>query len=155
LSREEVLSSWYEKAKKEGRLWRQKNPEKYSVYHKRYRNEHRDKLKMYGKEYYSNRLGHYRDLRQVLKREVLKIYGGVCRCCGEDRVEFLTIHHVDNNGAEHRLKVWGDVRRGGGTTFYYWLRRNGYPSGFEVLCFNCNCALGFYGYCPHQKGEKI
>lgn len=100
MTRKEVLSRWYEKAKKEGRLWQQKNPEKYSAYQKKYRKEHSDKLKRYGKDYYTGRLSHYRDLRQELKREVLKVYGGVCSCCGENRIEFLTIDHVNNDGEE-------------------------------------------------------
>jgi len=26
----------------------------------------------------------------------------------------------------------------------------GYPTGFRVLCHNCNQAIGLYGYCPHK-----
>lgn len=33
----------------------------------------------------------------------------------------------------------------------WWLRRNNYPNGFQVLCHNCNMAKGFYGKCPHQS----
>ncbi len=28
----------------------------------------------------------------------------------------------------------------------------GYPTGFRVLCHNCNCALAYYGSCPHERG---
>jgi hypothetical protein len=34
---------------------------------------------------------------------------------------------------------------------YLWLKRNNYPTGFRVLCHNCNLAIGFYGYCPHHR----
>jgi hypothetical protein len=30
------------------------------------------------------------------------------------------------------------------------LRQNSYPTGYRVLCHNCNFALGHYGYCPHK-----
>jgi hypothetical protein len=33
----------------------------------------------------------------------------------------------------------------------FWLKRNGYPKGFRVLCHNCNSARGLYGYCPHKR----
>lgn len=40
-----------------------------------------------------------------------------------------------------------------GAHFYKWLEHNHFPPGFRVLCHNCNQARGFYGYCPHEKGE--
>lgn len=68
---------------------------------------------------------------------------------GEKHVEFLTIDHIDETGSEHRKEV------GGGHSMYMWLRKNGYPKdNYRLLCLNCNCSLGFYGYCPHQKKEK-
>jgi hypothetical protein len=64
-----------------------------------------------------------------------------CQCCGESNIEFLTFDHVEGGGRQHRKDIGGN--------FYGWLRRQGYPEGFRVLCFNCNCSLGHYGYCPH------
>jgi len=80
-------------------------------------------------------------------------YGGsVCACCGETDIRFLTIDHVDGDGAQHRKLI------GGGGNTYKWLRQNGYPSGFQVLCYNCN--MGRYrngGICPHNdpNNEEI
>jgi hypothetical protein len=34
---------------------------------------------------------------------------------------------------------------------YVWLRDNGWPEGYRVLCHNCNSARGLYGYCPHER----
>lgn len=85
-----------------------------------------------------------------LKLEVLSAYGNgkppECDCCGEKQIEFLSIDHVNGNGNEHRRKI-----RTQGTGFYMWLKRNKFPSGFRVLCHNCNQAIGFMGYCPHKK----
>ena len=75
----------------------------------------------------------------------LREYGNKCTCCGEERTEFLSIDHVNGDGAAHRKKLSGKL-------IYLWLIRNGFPKdGFRILCHNCNCARGFYGYCPHER----
>lgn len=77
------------------------------------------------------------------KQEAMEAYGGQCACCGENELVFLCIDHVNNDGAEHRKEV------GSGTSMYRWLRKNKYPSGFQVLCWNCNAAKSILGKCPH------
>lgn len=81
------------------------------------------------------------------RKEVLAAYGGRCACCGESTFEFLSIDHVNNDGAQHRRQV------GQSSAVYRWLKKNGYPEGFQVLCFNCNMAKQFFGQCPHQRKE--
>lgn len=39
-----------------------------------------------------------------LKLEVLAGYGGKCICCGETHPAFLTVDHINNDGAEHRTQ---------------------------------------------------
>jgi len=83
--------------------------------------------------------------RRKLKEEVFEIYGKACACCGESRIEFLTIDHVKGDGAAHRRSL-GNVR-----TIYLWLKKHGFPKkGFRPLCMNCNFSRGVYGYCPHE-----
>lgn len=83
------------------------------------------------------------------KRLVMDHYGGKCACCGEDAIEFLTIDHINNDGAEHRKTVLSHASRNGRSVrLYSWLVQEGFPSGFQVLCMNCNTAKGFYGRCP-------
>lgn len=74
-----------------------------------------------------------------------------CACCGECRYEFLALDHIGGGGNQHRLALTGTKK--GGAKLYYWLRDNGYPKGFQVLCHNCNMAKGVYGQCPH-RGES-
>jgi hypothetical protein len=77
--------------------------------------------------------------------KVLRHYSGGhlhCECCRESHQEFLTIDHVNGDGAEHRRQVKS-------SDICPWIIRNGFPEGFRVLCMNCNYALGLYGYCPH------
>jgi len=82
-----------------------------------------------------------------LRQEVIAAYGSICVCCGESRTDVLTIDHVKNDGAHHRHEIGR-----GGTIFYTWLRKQGFPQDgrFQLLCFNCNRARYFYGVCPHQ-----
>lgn len=81
-----------------------------------------------------------------IRLEVLSNYGLFCVCCGETKIEFLTIDHINGNGAEHTRLT------GKGTRLYYWLKRNNYPKdNYQVLCFNCNCAKGQNGRCPHNE----
>lgn len=85
-----------------------------------------------------------RDRHQKIKQEVVDHYGGFCVCCGESNLAFLTIDHVNNDGADHRR----EIGKGG---LHGWLRRNGYPEGYQVLCWNCNSGRQINGgICPHQ-----
>jgi hypothetical protein len=87
-----------------------------------------------------------------LRAEVFKAYGGYkCACCGERNPHFLSIDHVNNDGAKMRKS---GVHSRGGTHFYHWLRKNKFPKGFQVLCMNCN--IGKHrngGLCPHQLSK--
>ena len=79
----------------------------------------------------------------------LRGYGGpepFCACCGETTLEFLTLDHITDRRNDGGVRVGGDRL---GQALYSWLIRMKFPPGFRVLCFNCNCALGTRGYCPH------
>lgn len=78
-----------------------------------------------------------------LRMDALRAYGEKCRCCGEDKYEFLSVDHINGGGRAHRIAVKS-------SNIYPWLRRNNYPKGFQILCHNCNMAKGFYGKCPHK-----
>lgn len=76
--------------------------------------------------------------RGDIKREVLAHYGGdlnraTCFNCGEQRLDCLSIDHINNDGASHRK----GMRNKGGQAFYSWLKRNNYPTGYQTLCMNC------------------
>lgn len=106
----------------------------------------------YAKDWRIKNLEHIRVQRQQnrrrLKLSVFEAYGGpICSCCGEIEIDFLTIDHLNNDGAEHRKTVSGGK-------LYDWLRRNKFPPGYGVLCMNCNFAKGHFGVCPHQRKLK-
>lgn len=79
-----------------------------------------------------------------IREAALMAYGGRCACCGEEGVVFLTLDHINGNGARHRRSEprakW----------LPQYLKLRGYPSGYQVLCYNCNMAKRQGPACPHQ-----
>lgn len=87
--------------------------------------------------------------KQMRKRQIIEGYGGVCSCCGEHRLPFLTIDHIDNSGSEHRKRL------GNNHLIYKELIDQRFPSGHRVLCWNCNSGRQINGgICPHEE-ERI
>lgn len=67
-----------------------------------------------------------------------------CVCCGEKMFEFLSIDHINNDGAKHRREIHTENLAG-------WLIKNNFPQGFQVMCMNCNCGkFRNKGVCPHN-----
>jgi len=84
----------------------------------------------------------------TLRQKLLDKFGKICVCCGENKMEFLTIDHINNDGFSHRknkktgktmdhLIIWKDIID------------NGNHDNFQTLCMNCNWAKNLYGECPH------
>jgi hypothetical protein len=74
-----------------------------------------------------------------VRDEVFQYYGGdqpKCAGCGIDDQRLLTIDHVESNGATHRREL-------NGLPIYKALKRDGFPPGYQLLCWNCN-ALKYY-----------
>jgi hypothetical protein len=90
--------------------------------------------------------------QSFLKRqEVLDHMGGKCECCGETNPRFLTIDHINGGGAKHK-------RENKIVKLYKWIKKNNYPEGFRLLCYNCNCARSKQrnkGICPHKQGAHM
>lgn len=82
---------------------------------------------------------------QKIKDEVYSYYGGYkCNCpgCLITETYFLTIDHIENNGTQHRkaIKYVSIVK---------WLKNNNFPSGYQVLCMNCQFGKKHNnGVCP-------
>jgi hypothetical protein len=89
--------------------------------------------------------------RERIKALVFAYYGGyVCACCGETERMFLSIDHINNDGADFRRRELGARNRAGNTT-YRWLVKKNFPAGYQVLCMNCNHGKRMnHGVCPHQ-----
>ena len=53
--------------------------------------------------------------------------------------------HIDIDGGYKDRKI------SHGVALYRWLKKNNFPEGFQVLCWNCNHAKFFNGgNCPHS-----
>lgn len=93
-------------------------------------------------------LRYYRAKKIPALSKVLDHYGRRCACCGETEPLFLTIDHMNNDGASHRKVV-------GSAYIAQWLVENEFPEGFQLLCFNCNCGRQRNGgVCPHHGKEN-
>ena len=72
----------------------------------------------------------------TLKADVLEHYGTACACCGT--TENLTIDHLPGSDRRYRER---------GTGMYLWLKRSGFPEGFQSLCKPCNSSKSDGDYC--------
>ena len=80
-----------------------------------------------------------------------------CNCCGENQfLVFLTIDHIKGwkNYNEPDLSKRKGAKRLGGKELYRYLQKNNFPSGYQVLCMNCNSAKSENEFCPHQRSTK-
>lgn len=105
---------------------------------------HREKSRARGRE-------KDKRLSRALKKECFEHYGSSCSCCSETIFEFLTIEHIGGKGNVHRKNLF--KHNVGGFHMYRWLKKNNYPSGYTILCMNCNWAQRLGSICPHKKGE--
>ena len=102
---------------------------------------------------YEEKIKHSKQNKILHRTKKLTVYNHYsngyiqCCCCGEKEIEFLSIDHKFNNGAEHRKTV----RHGNLLT---WIIKNNFPPFFQIMCMNCNFAKGKQenaGICPHKK----
>lgn len=91
---------------------------------------------------------HSRNQHKQLKLIVIKGYGGKCNCCGIKNWQFLSVDHVEERGVDERKRLGS--RAISSASLYRRIIRENFPSRYQILCYNCNMALGFFGYCPHH-----
>jgi hypothetical protein len=74
------------------------------------------------------------------------MYGKICNCCGQSDPRFLTLDHVNNDGAEHRKTLSSDT-----IPAYYEAVKKHRPDLYQILCYNCNMGRAANkGLCPHK-----
>jgi hypothetical protein len=88
------------------------------------------------KELLALRAKQYRD---AILKSAIAVLGGKCAVCGEVEPEFLTVDHINNDGASER-------RLGAVSWKRLILDGTADPSRYQVLCHNCN--LGKYRLDP-------
>ena len=91
--------------------------------------------------------------RRRTRKKVMELYGNQCVCCGETTYEFLTLDHIKGKGTKERKRLKG--------TYAVYLKairdfksnKKEALNTYRILCWNCNCSIGSYGYCPHHKNK--
>lgn len=87
---------------------------------------------------------------EKLKRSAFEAYGGArCKLCGENKIDRLALDHVANNGHADR-----SATKRSGTKLYSFLKTQGWPPGFQVLCHNCNILKRAARYSECAKTRK-
>lgn len=129
---------------------RTRTDEEIKEYHRNYRQTHKDKWSEYSKKSYpkykDNKREYQRELTSRYKHRFLEMYGNACSCCGETIFDFLTIEHKQGQQK---------ITRRTGLVAYRDAVQEYRPDLYEVLCWNCNCAKGKLGYCPHHPPEEL
>ena len=146
--------------------YRERNREKFNQRMRDWRSENREKYLEQAREWRNRKLANgtpeevaalraaesarTKRAQAICRDQVFAAYGGYkCACCGESEPMFLSIDHIDNNGATERKS---GLYAGSGYGFYQWLRKNKFPPGYQVLCMNCNTGKHKNGgVCPHQS----
>jgi hypothetical protein len=131
--------------------WNRRNPDKCKVYAKRHRStaKYREHRSLYRKqpEIRAKELSYLQKQRLKDRDAVIEHYGKKCICCGESNKGFLTIDHIDGKVPE--MAVVG--RKLGHSALYHYLVKHNFPEGYQLMCANCNMAIGWWGVCPHKK----
>lgn len=87
------------------------------------------------------------------KTIIFNHYGYICQCCKiKYTIEFLTIDHINNDGAEQR-RIKSNHR---GIPIASLIgvqnaKKGIFPLDLQTLCWNCNCAKAHFDICPHQR----
>lgn len=129
-----------ENGRESSRKHRAKDREGHNAYMRKWRKNNPDKWKPVARKGYEKEV-------QKLRTQAIQTYGGKCLCCGEYDAKFLVVDHMNGGGNQHRR----EIKSVGGYNFYRWLKKQGFPSGYQVLCWNCNYAKKFP--CPHTLVE--
>lgn len=105
--------------------------------------------------------------RDKVRLELMQLISGkfvpACECCGENEFRFLSIDHVNQDGAARRKTL---ARKLGRKSANNDRSRGQLPSdasvvrhlinnadervGLQVLCYNCNFARNAHRVCPHK-----
>src|SRR6267142_1842586 len=119
-----------------GKAWKEANKERGVITRRAWRETHVKERAIAAKAWYKTNkdrvLEYMRNKRIAAKREAMEAYGGCkCRRCGIKDIDVLCIDHIKDNGKAHRITM-------NASKLYGWLKKHGFPPGFQVLCANCN-----------------
>lgn len=96
-----------------------------------------------------------REQRAGYRKQVFDHYGWVCKCCGEDEPEFMTIDHIHNDGYLDRMKYGRKKKLVSKDLYYKIIFVEKFPEDrYQPLCHNCQFGKWDGRICPHQRNGK-
>ena len=114
----------------------EKNKDAINEKKRKYYQEHKEQFRRKQRERNQERSSWNKEYRINIKTRVLAHYSQSivpkCVWCGEKRLPCLSIDHIEGCGTAERRRT-----HKGGYYFYLWLEKQGYPTGFQTLCMNC------------------
>ena len=120
--------------KKRAALWAKNNPEKRRIIMERHHTKHRDEECVYARRAW---LG--------AKLDAITAFGGKCRCCFTNVIEFLTFDHIHVGGGIDRKQGLKGMK------WYKHLAKSADSGLYQLLCYNCHMAKDYYGACIHGR----
>jgi hypothetical protein len=74
---------------------------------------------------------------------MIAAYGGACACCGITDPTFLSLDHVNGDGAKERRSIAGPSGRGSNAKIIRRLEQEGWPQDgrYRILCMNCQWGM--------------
>ena len=147
--------------------WYQENREAVKTDRQSYYLANKEKILIRGREYWAENVERFAETskkyrekldaldaqyRAELRREAIRVYSGDlfnCAGCGTTSYPTLCLDHLENNGGRHRRENSGVD----GGSVYRWVKIQGYPKIFQVLCYNCNY-IKYYDTIPHPKNTE-
>lgn len=88
--------------------------------------------RLYELAHKAERLKRSKDYNARVRLEAISFYSnGANKCvrCNLDDIRLLTIDHIDGGGTQHRKRIKSPIAN--------WLKREGFPKGYQILCWNC------------------
>src|SRR3990167_6944100 len=126
-----------EKTRAYKRAWDKAHPEVRKAYNKKWRGKYPNYWKEYDTKFHEQAKLRQRKYGRKIKLTIVNHYSqGTMRCkkCGFSDIRALQIDHIDGGGSKHHKEL--DRSKSG--RLYKWIIKNNFPSGFQILCANCN-----------------
>ena len=102
----------------------------------KYYKANREAILAYQRRYQEDHEIMYRQRYHRIHTKVLNLYGGMCAECGSpDRLE---LDHINNDGAQDRINLFGDPRAGGQSFYLYLLKLGHRRKDLQILCHPCH-----------------
>ena len=147
-------------ARQKARAWYRRNHERALAISRRNHLTHRAADCVRKRAYYAQHKEKWAKHTEARRQKVLEFksralsyYSGgtpKCACCGITEIRFLCLDHVRGGGSQAK-------RERKQRSIYEWLMRiKKFPTGLQVLCYNCNAAKGVGDCCPvHARQSEL